>query len=276
MQKEGAHKLLKDSDRISFSKDVAETLGIEAAIILELYQQNKITYSDDSELFKSLVKQKLPFIEHALIEACLKKLLHYKLISNTQKTINKKNYDIKPAQANNAKKLKIDTNWSPSNEALEILNMGEIPEIFISSKVKEFVLYWSERGQERNNWNTSFIDYIRREWAKEQSSTKGLPHTIDFEWSPSNDAYDILELSDISKESASKYLREFILYWKENGSAFTTWNSKFIEHVKRRHVSDNQNLKNEENQKHTEPGKYGKDFSARKGDSSWASEIKFE
>ena len=90
MQKEGAHKLLKDSDRISFSKDVAETLGIEAAIILELYQQNKITYSDDSELFKSLVKQELPFIEHALIEACLKKLLHYKLISNTQKIKNKK------------------------------------------------------------------------------------------------------------------------------------------------------------------------------------------
>ena len=108
------------------------------------------------------------------------------------------------------------------------------------------------------------------------NSTKGLPHTIDFEWSPSNDAYDILELSDISKESASKYLREFILYWKENGSAFTTWNSKFIEHVKRRHISDNQNLKDEENQKHTEPGKYGKDFSARKDDSSWASEINFE
>ena len=267
---------MKDFDRISFSKDVAETLGIEAAIILELYQQNKITYSGDSELFKTLVKQELPFIEHALIEACLKKLLNYKLISNSQEITNKKNYNIKPAQANNTKKLKIDSNWLPSNEALEILNMGEVPKTFISSKVKEFVLYWSERGQERNNWNTSFIDYIRREWAKEQSSTKGLPHTIDFEWSPSNDAYDILELSDISKESASKYLREFILYWKENGSAFTTWNSKFIEHVKRRHVSDNQNLKNEENQKHTEPGKYGKDFSARKGDTSWASEINFE
>ena len=58
--------------------------------------------------------------------------------------------------------------------------MGEIPEIFVSTKVKEFVLYWSERGQERNNWNTSFIDYIRREWAKEQSSNKGLPHMYRF------------------------------------------------------------------------------------------------
>lgn len=66
---------MKDFDRISFSKDVAETLGVEAAIILELYQQNKITYSGDSELFKTLVKQELPFIEHALIEACLKKTI---------------------------------------------------------------------------------------------------------------------------------------------------------------------------------------------------------
>ena len=79
MQKEGAHKLLKDSNRISFSKDVAETLGIEAAIILELYQQNKITYSGDSELFKSLVKQELPFIENERIEGCQEKLLHCKV-----------------------------------------------------------------------------------------------------------------------------------------------------------------------------------------------------
>ena len=118
---------MKDFDRISFSKDVAETLGIEAAIILELYQQNKITYSGDSELFKTLVKRELPFIDYAIIEACLKKLLNYKLISSSQKITNEKHYNVKTAQANNTKKLKIDSNWSPSNEAIEILNMGEIP-----------------------------------------------------------------------------------------------------------------------------------------------------
>ena len=34
-------KILKGSDKIFFSKDVAETLGIESAIILELYQTQK-------------------------------------------------------------------------------------------------------------------------------------------------------------------------------------------------------------------------------------------
>ena len=111
---------------------------------------------------------------------------------------------------------------------------------------------------------------------KRSNSNKTTPYVLDESWFPDDDVFDILNLSEITKDSALKYLREFILYWKDKGSAFTTWNSKFIEHVKRRHISDNQNLKDEENQKHTEPGKYGKDFSARKGDSSWASEINFE
>jgi len=38
-------KILKGSDKIFFSKDVAETLGIESAIILELYQTQKISNS---------------------------------------------------------------------------------------------------------------------------------------------------------------------------------------------------------------------------------------
>ena len=164
------------------------------------------------------------------------------------------------------------TSWNPSIEAIEILQISQIKEEFYLKKLQEFKLYWIERGQDRNNWNTSFIEYIRREWAKEKSSNKGLPFTLDTNWMPSEDAFDILELSEISKESASKYLREFILYWKENGSAFSTWNSKFIDHVKRRHLG-NQNQNNEESKKHSEPGKYSKDFSSRKGDSSWASEI---
>ncbi|MCH1526316.1 MAG: hypothetical protein L7S66_02795, partial [SAR86 cluster bacterium] len=181
-------------------------------------------------------------------------------------------FNVQEAPTNNSQKNKITSEWNPSKEAIEILQMSQIEEDFYYKKLQEFKLYWIERGQERNNWNTSYIDYIRREWAKEKSSNKGLPYVLDTNWTPSDDVFDILELSEISKESASRYLREFILYWKENGSAFTTWNSKFIEHVKRRHLG-NQNQNNEESKKHTEPGKYTKDFTSRKSDSSWASEI---
>ena len=120
-----------------------------------------------------------------------------------------------------------------------------------------------------------FVDFIRREWVKENSGNKGLPVCIDDQWTPSSDVFDILKLAHVSKVDALKHLKEFILYWKDNGAAFTTWNSKFIEHVKRRHLGS-QNINNEEGKKHTEPGKYTKDFTTRKSDSSWATEIKFE
>ena len=50
--------------------------------------------------------------------------------------------------------------------------MAEIPDEFCDLKLKEFKIYWIERGQKKNNWNMTFIDFIRREWAKEKSSKK--------------------------------------------------------------------------------------------------------
>jgi hypothetical protein len=275
LKKGEALSRLKDYDRISFSREVAETIGLESAIILEYLKSKKINISNPVKDLVNLVKNDLPFIDHEIVKKSIDKLVNYKLIPNSDNNNESGNYKIKSPPINKTDKTKINPAWSPSKEALEILKMSQVSDEFHRNKLKEFRLYWLERGQERNNWNTSFIDYIRREWAKDQSSHKGLPFAIDSNWVPSDDVYDILELSDINKESAVKYLREFILYWKENGAAFSTWNSKFIEHVKRRHIG-NQRTDNEENKKHIEPGKYKKDFSSRKGDSSWASEIKFE
>ena len=143
-------------------------------------------------------------------------------------------------------------------------------------KLKEFKIYWIERGQKKNNWNTTFIDFIRREWAKEVNSNKVLPHSINENWYPDDDVFDILNLSEISKDSALKYLKEFILYWKDKGVAFTTWNSKFIDHVKRRHMMNDNMVNNEENKKYSEPGKYTQDFKTRKNDNAWAKEINLE
>ena len=81
-----------------------------------------------------------------------------------------------------------------------------------------------------------FVEFIRREWVKENSENKGLPVCIDDNWSPSSDAFDILELANVSKNDALKHLKEFILYWKENGTALKSWNSKFVDFVKRKEL----------------------------------------
>ena len=103
-----------------------------------------------------------------------------------------------------------------------------------------------------------------------------MPHIIDENWYPDEDVFDILNLSEINKDSALKYLKEFILYWKDKGSAFTTWNSKFIDHVKRRHIVIGKKGDNEEIKKYSEPGKYSQDFKARKNDTTWAKEINLD
>ena len=72
--REGAYSRLEDSDKFSFSKDVAETLGLETAIILELYQKHKSQISGNSEKFLSTINQELPFISQSKIKSSFDKL----------------------------------------------------------------------------------------------------------------------------------------------------------------------------------------------------------
>ena len=263
-----------ENKHLSFSAEVAETLGIESAIILDLYKQNKLdNISSYEDLINSILKH-ISFIEISIIKSSLDKLIKFDLIKMADSKIETK-YKVKSPGVNQETN-KLNNDWVPSTETKEIINMAEISDEFCDLKLKEFKIYWIERGQKKNNWNMTFIDFIRREWAKENSSNKGLPYTIDENWYPDDDVFDILNLSEITKDSALKYLREFNLYWKDKGTAFTTWNSKFIDHVKRRHIMNDNISKNEENKKYSEPGKYKQDFNARKNDNSWAKEINLD
>ena len=93
-------------------------------------------------------------------------------------------------------------------------------------------------------------------------------------WVPNEDVFAVLNLSQITKESALNYLKEFIIYWEENGTALKSWNSKFIEHVKRKELTST-NKNDKENIRNNEPGKFSKGFTERKRDQSWAKEFKF-
>jgi len=264
---------LKSENDLSFSTEVAETLGLECSIILSLYNKNDLEDISSYEGLVKSAKKKLNFININIIKESVKKLISFDLISIED--IDIKNYKIKtPNKSNQSSQIQFD--WNPSDEAKEVLSMIDIDENFYKTKLKEFKIYWTERGQKKNNWNSTFIDYIRREWAKENNSKQILPHCIDENWYPNDDVFDILNLSEINKDSALKYLREFILYWKDKGSAFTTWNSKFIDHVKRRHMMNDNIGNNEENKKYSEPGKYTQDFKTRKNDNTWAKEINLE
>lgn len=265
---------MKIENNLSFSSDVAETLGLECAVILSQYNSGKL---DDISSLHSLlesIKKNLSFLNKETIENSVNTLINFGLIK-FEKNIKKEIYELrKPSVSQESSKL--INEWSPSSEAIEILEMTNINQEFLKLKLKEFKIYWIERGQKRNNWNSTFIEFIRREWAKESNSKKVMPHIIDENWYPDEDVFDILNLSEINKDSALKYLKEFILYWKDKGSAFTTWNSKFIDHVKRRHIVIGEKGDNEEIKKYSEPGKYSQDFKTRKNDTTWAKEINLD
>ncbi len=148
---------LKDLGTLSFSKEVAETLGLESAIILELYKTNKIFNSRSIEDLIESVKIEAPFLSNVAIEENLHKLRRVKLIefkSQKSKKNSANNFDLKiPNKNNTESKTKISTNWIPSKETVEVLELGGISTDFAKSKLKEFKIYWTERNQARDNWN---------------------------------------------------------------------------------------------------------------------------
>ena len=74
---------MKDYDKISFSREVAETIGLESAIILEYLKSKKINISNPVKDLVSLVKNDLPFIDHEIVKKSVDKLVNYKLIPNS-------------------------------------------------------------------------------------------------------------------------------------------------------------------------------------------------
>ena len=132
------------------------------------------------------------------------------------------------------KRKPIDQSWQPDEEAIEILIKAGISKEFIKNEIPEFILYWSEKGDVSDTWNSKFIGQVRRQWAKTQHliDNSELPEPISSDWKPNQDFYEVLALTEIDKTFADSVLNEFILYWKETGQAHNSWNSKFFQHVK--------------------------------------------
>ena len=131
-------------------------------------------------------------------------------------------------------KTTLDNSWRPSMDALEIMERGGIDREFIDQAVPEFILYWRERGATPKELNSKFIQHIRIQWTKYTSSLEHStePKRITDHWLPAEDVYDILRMSHIDTEFAHSLLPEFIVYWKDSNQAQTSWNSKFLQHVK--------------------------------------------
>ena len=137
--------------------------------------------------------------------------------------------------------------WKPSRDAVDLLNrQGGINRNFIEDAIPEFILYWRERGDRRSTWNTDFVRHVKLQWARYTATLENDsdPKLITRDWQPNEDLFEVLQLANIPREFAVQQVPEFTLYWRESGQAISSWNTKFLQHVKRqwaRHCAKGEN-----------------------------------
>lgn len=130
----------------------------------------------------------------------------------------------------------IDNQWQPSADAVEILRLqGGVSGDFIRDAIPEFVLFWQEKGERSNTWNARFINHVRRQWARYQHTIEqdADPRPIDGNWKPSPDLWDVIDLARIDRDFARELVPEFIIYWRDRNEARESWNTTFLQFVKR-------------------------------------------
>ena len=166
------------------------------------------------------------------------------------------------SQAGNSSPLgaqRIAANWRPERAILEQLAQQGIDHSFVEEIIDEFVFYWRERNEASHAWSSKFLKHVTRSWQTHQHrlhesaaklvlANNPVPdsHYADAkQWQPSPDAVEILERMGINKNFIDDAVAEFVLYWQERKEAQTTWNSKFVNHVKRQWARFTHTLKHD-------------------------------
>ncbi len=139
------------------------------------------------------------------------------------------------------------SDWRPSPDAVDILvGQAEINANFIDDAIPEFILYWCERGERSSTWNSRFIAHVKRQWARYTSAleTDTEPRPLPANWKPQEAVYDVLALANIDRQFAEQQVPEFILFWRDTGRAESSWNTRFLQYVKRQWAYHSPNATN--------------------------------
>ncbi|MDG0968857.1 MAG: DnaT-like ssDNA-binding domain-containing protein [Porticoccaceae bacterium] len=134
------------------------------------------------------------------------------------------------------KEVSVTSNWRPSVDALDILvSKGGINTNFVEDAIPEFILYWRDRGAVSSTWDSKFVQHVRRQWQfySGMMEQESMPRVIGENWQPKERVYDVLQMANIDRPFAEQRIPEFVLYWQENGSPQSAWNTRFLQYVKR-------------------------------------------
>ena len=129
----------------------------------------------------------------------------------------------------------ISPNWQPDDELLRQLAQLGVAQAFVMQQVPEFLRYWRDRGEAHHAWGNRFLKQVLRNWREEEQHGARLRQNAQMVagWQPGVDAVEILVRAGVSREFIDDSVPEFVLYWRERGDQSSTWDSKFLQHVRR-------------------------------------------
>ena len=101
--------------------------------------------------------------------------------------------------------------------------------------------YWKEKKFKSNEWNSIFLNHVRRQWARYKNIIEDnvSPKKMTHDWVPNQNCLDVIKLARIDEKFAKDQIPEFKIYWLDSNQVMTSWNSKFIQHVKYRWFKNN-------------------------------------
>lgn len=240
---------------LTFSPMLAATIGLEESILLQLLQEcrahtesvpgNGVNWhsirgsrlialapfwreEDFRRLITSLHEKGLLLVSSSLFSATTDLRFAFDDQREAQREI-----PVRAVQPHSA--TTISGNWQPGNESLRQLEQLGVSRQFALQQVAQFVAYWRERNVPRHSWESKFINEVWRQWqrneSRRQERNKSTP--IDENWRPSPEAANILtRQGGINANFVEDAIAEFVLYWRERGEESSTWDSKFIRHVR--------------------------------------------
>lgn len=146
-------------------------------------------------------------------------------------------------EARQSQEIAMHEGWRPSADAMEILTIqAGINGNFVEDAIPEFILYWQERGVRMSTWNSRFVQHVKRQWASYTHALKmdTEPRPMVADWAPDPTVYDVLEMANIERGFAQALIGEFRLYWLDRGELAGSWNTKFLQYVKRQWAYNHQ------------------------------------
>jgi hypothetical protein len=130
----------------------------------------------------------------------------------------------------------IGNSWQPSQDAMRQLSQLGVTQAFAEQQIPQFVAYWRDRNVPRHSWESKFIKEVWRQWQQAEATSYRRRQEVALtgDWRPSRDALQILiGQGGINSNFVEDAIPEFILYWRDRGDVSSTWDSKFIQHIRR-------------------------------------------